>query len=204
MLQEIVIGTSNPAKVAQIRGALRGLDLKVSSISDYGVSLDVVEDGKTAQENAKKKSVAYAQALGRPVLSMDNALYLDPLKPEEQPGIHVRRIGSTTDRPTDQDLLDYYSNLIRRLGDRVNGRWEFAVAIADSNGQVEETTIISPRIFVSKVSEVNIPGYPLESLQIDPESGKYISEMTQEEQDEFWQKMIGVQLSNFVSKYISK
>ena len=39
----------------------------------------VVEDGTTAQENARKKAIAYAKALGRLVLSMDNALYFDDL-----------------------------------------------------------------------------------------------------------------------------
>ena len=49
----------------------------------------------------------------------------------------------------------------------------------------------TPRIFTSVVSNSRIVGYPLESIQIDPESGKYISEMTEEEKARFWQKTIG-------------
>ncbi len=41
-------------------------------------------------------------------------------------------------------------------------------------------------------------GYPLESIQIDPQSQKYISEMTQDEQNNFWQKAIGQPLLEFV------
>ncbi|MFL5802701.1 MAG: hypothetical protein ACJ8CR_13285, partial [Roseiflexaceae bacterium] len=41
-------------------------------------------------------------------------------------------------------------------------------------------------------------GYPLESLQIEPEGGKYISEMTSEEQDAFWQRIVGKELCLFV------
>jgi hypothetical protein len=38
----------------------------------------------------------------------------------------------------------------------------------------------------------------LESIQIDPETGKYISEMTTEEQAEFWQRTLGSKLCSFV------
>jgi hypothetical protein len=41
---------------------------------------------------------------------------------------------------------------------------------------------------------------PLESIQIDPESGKYISEMNPGERAAFWQKTLGEKLRNFVSK----
>lgn len=44
-----------------------------------------------------------------------------------------------------------------------------------------------------------IPGYPLESIQIDKPGGKYMSEMTSEEQDSFWQEKIGRELNEFVN-----
>ena len=39
----------------------------------------IIEDGKTAQENAIKKATAYAKTFNTIVLSMDNALYFDKL-----------------------------------------------------------------------------------------------------------------------------
>ena len=45
-----------------------------------------------------------------------------------------------------------------------------------------------------------IPGYPLESLQIDQASGKYISDMTDAEQEEFWQRAVGEELCAFVQR----
>jgi len=41
-------------------------------------------------------------------------------------------------------------------------------------------------------------GYPLESLQIDEVSGKYRSEMTNDELAQLWQRKIGQPLSVFV------
>jgi inosine/xanthosine triphosphate pyrophosphatase family protein len=194
--KELVFGTGNKAKVRQVQDAL-GDDFIVRGINEFDIDIDVVEDGTTAQENAKKKSVAYANALGRTVFSMDNALYFKDLADDEQPGLFVRRIGGI-ERSSDQEMVDSYAELVRQHGERLEGWWEYGLSIANSNGSSVEGSIISPRLFVAKQSEMVVPGYPLESIQIDPETGKYISEMSAEEQATFWQRTIGKQLNDFV------
>src|SRR3989344_4795544 len=92
-MKTLVMGTTNPAKIAQVRDALAPADIWVEGVTDEKLLPEVVEDGITVQENARKKATAYAKALGRTVISMDNALFLDGLAPEDQPGIHVRRVG---------------------------------------------------------------------------------------------------------------
>lgn len=200
-MKTLVMGTTNPAKIAQMRGALLPAGIKVEGVEDKKLLLEVVEDGKTVQENARKKAIAYAKALGQKILSMDNALFLDGLKPEDQPGIHVRRIGGTF-AATDEELLDHAIALIESLGGKTAGYWEYGVCISDSNGNISETTIRTPRVFTSKRSSKTIKGYPLESIQIDPESGKYISEMSEEERALFWQRTLGLQLCSFVSSVL--
>jgi len=197
-MKELLVGTTNPAKLLQIRGALGLGNIEVRGITDKSVLPIVAEDGETACENANKKAIAYAKALNQPVLSMDNALYIDGLSPEKQPGLNVRRIEGAQDRLTDQEMLKYYSNLISGLGGKANGYWEFGVCIATPEGRNWNKVIKSPRVFVARPSEKVVEGYPLESIQIDPVSGRYISEMTQEEQDSFWQNAIGKALLDFV------
>jgi len=85
---------------------------------------------------------------------------------------------------------------------RSNGKWEFAICVADKGKILGETTIISPRVFVSKPSNNLVNGYPLESIQIDPETEIYISDMSQDEQNRFWQKVIGKQLCEFVQSIL--
>ncbi len=196
-MKTLIIGTKNTAKIKQIAGAIQSLNIEVTGLPDS--IEDATENGSTAQENARIKSIFYSRVLGDMVLSMDNALYLDGLDETEQPGIHVRRIPTSENiRPTDDELLNYYTSIIKRLGSKISGRWEFAICIANNGNIIKETTIISPRIFVSTPSKKIVPGYPLESIQIDPEGGAYISEMTQEEQDAFWQKKIGSELCSFI------
>lgn len=197
-MKKLIIGTTNEAKVRQIRGALASIRIEIGGVESKELLPELVEDGKTALENARKKALVYARALDKTVLSMDNALYLEGLEDSKQPGLNVRRIPGSTERPSDEELLNYYSKLIGSLGERVKGHWEFAVCVANSAGKIWETAIISPRIFVSRPSEKMIPGYPLESVQIDPETGQYISEMSPAEQDSFWQKNIGAELYRFI------
>jgi 8-oxo-dGTP diphosphatase len=197
-MKSILMGTTNPAKIAQIRDALLPIGIAVEGVADKKLLPEIVEDGTTVQENARKKAVGYAKALNRRVFSMDNALFLDGLAPENQPGIHVRRIGGTI-AATDEELLDHGAALVESLGGQVNGYWEYGICVADPDGTIFETTLKTPRIFTSKRSEHIVQGYPLESIQIDPETGKYISEMTSKEQAVFWQRTLGVHLRTFMS-----
>jgi len=137
-----------------------------------------------------------------PVLSTDNALYFNDLASDKQPGLNVRRIKGRDYRASDEELLAYYSSLIKELGDKVNGYWEFGICLAYPDGKTQEIIIKSPRIFVSHLSPKIIEGYPLDSIQIDPETNKYISEMTLEEQSDFWQKTIGQELCSFIKDYL--
>jgi len=197
-MKEILFGTTNKAKIAQMQGALAPIGVVVRGIEDGTILPHVNEDGKTAQENAQKKAVTYAKALNTTVFSMDNALYFDGLADERQPGLNVRRINVINERPTDKEMLEYYSKLIKELGNKTTGRWEFAVCVAQPNGVYQETTVISPRIFVSTPSTTMVPGYPLESIQIDPDTGIYVSEMSQEDQGKFWERAIGKPIQEFI------
>jgi XTP/dITP diphosphohydrolase len=200
-MKEITMATTNEAKVAQIRGALAPIGIAVNGVRDKSLLPEVIEDGATAQVNARKKAIIYADALGQTVLSMDNALYLDGLSDTEQPGVHVRRINGVKERPSDEELIAHYSEVVRKLGDRITGRWEFAICVATPDGTCHETTIISSRIFTSEASKNVVAGYPLESIQIDPTTGRYIAEMAQAEQDAFWQQAIGAKLQEFMRSF---
>ena len=202
-MKTLIVGTTNSAKISQVQGALSKLDIHVTGVPEHVNIPEIPEDGFTPAENARKKALAYATVLRRPVLAMDNALYLDKLQANDQPGINVRRIPNAAHRPTDNELLDYYSGLIDRLGG-TTGRWEFACCLADSTGVVAETLIESPRLFVSRQSQKVIPGFPLDSLQIDPETGIYVSEMDEQQREVFRSKGFGKKLSEFISPLMNR
>jgi len=203
-MRELIIATTNSGKFGQLGDALRPLNLVLKSLADFQGSdvIEVEEIGKTAVENARIKATAYAQQLDVTVLAMDSGLYLVGLPDEFQPGIYVRRIYGEGNypRPSDGELLAYYTGLVSGLGGKADGQWEFAVCIATPTGQIFETALISPRSFVCKPCLKRVSGYPMESIQIDPKTGKYIAEMTTEEKSRFWQEMIGERLCAFVQE----
>ncbi len=197
MAKELIFGTGNKAKIEQVQGALGGLDITVRGINDFGVDIKVEEDGETAQENARKKASAYAKALNRVVFAMDNALYFNGFADADQPGLFVRRVGGV-EALSDEEMIASYQRLIGEQGGQLEGWWEFGLSIAQPDGTSVEESIISPRLFVAKASESVVPGYPLESIQIEPTTGRYVSEMSAEEQAAFWQRSIGEPLAKFV------
>jgi hypothetical protein len=195
---KIIFGTQNKAKIDQINGALSGTDISVLGLPEGSPKLEIEEDGLTARENAHKKATAYAKLLNRTVFAMDNALYFKGLPAEKQPALKVRRFRDDS-RPSDTEMLLYYKDLISEISsNEIDGWWEFGLCIASPSGTCNETTIISTRKFVLRGSKKIVDGYPLESIQKDPGTGKIVSEMTGEEQKEFWKREIGTKVLEFV------
>jgi XTP/dITP diphosphohydrolase len=200
-MNEIIFGTTNLAKVAHVQSALDSLEIKVRSIGEFGNFPDLKEDGKTPQENSRKKAIFYSSQINRPVLSMDIALYFDGVPDEKQPGLNVRRIPGFTKRPTDEELIGYYSKLIKKYGGEIHGHWDFAMCLALPDGTIKEITAFSKdRYFTSKICSKRMAGYPLASLQFDKKSNMYIAEMDGEEPDDFWQDSIGKELRELLIK----
>jgi hypothetical protein len=198
----LYFATSNQAKVDQVHGALAPFGIQVVGLGDRNI--EVEEDGETARENASKKALANAKATGLMVFAMDNALWIDGLSEERQPGLYVRRLPGVEGRATDEQLLEYYSGIILELGGSGSGYWEFGIAVATPDGRLMASEILSPRKFRKGASSRIVPGYPIESIQIDPESGVCIADMSADEQASFWQRVIGDPLADFVKKALSE
>jgi XTP/dITP diphosphohydrolase len=196
----LIMGTSNQAKVAQLAPVLSqwGIQLEALPQDQYPT---IEENGTTALENAILKAEAYASHINTPVLSIDNALYFDKLPAEQQPGLHVRRIGGKK-ATTDAELLANTVELIKPLGETTTGYWEYGVCISDGRNRWT-TTIKTPRLFVTTPSPVTMPGYPLESIQQDPATGKYISEMNETEKAAFWQSNMSTALAPFIQQFLN-
>ncbi len=197
-MKKLIFGTTNEAKIKQIRGALAPAGIYVNGVLDKSMLPEVIEDGKTANENARKKAIAYAKVLRKTVFSMDVAVYIDGLSEELQPALNVRRIPNSVGRPSDEDLIKYYSKIIESLGGTATGTSEYGVCIATPNGEFRESTIMIPRKFVVPASPNRQEGYPLSSLVVDSDSNTFMADMNQDEQDLYWQKLVGDKLINFV------
>ena len=94
-MKKLILASNNAKKVKEIKDILEGLPIEVKSLKDEGIDIDVVEDGKTFEENAKKKAKEIYEFLlskGKKdfiVLADDSGLEVDYLNGE--PGIYSAR-----------------------------------------------------------------------------------------------------------------
>ncbi len=179
---KLLIGTQNPAKLARYRTMLDEIPgLELVSPQDIGVALSIVEDGASAADNAWIKARAYAQATGLPTLGVDEALYMDALPPDEQPGTYVRRyLGHAA---SDEELLHAFMEKVKHLAPKERAvTWVYAVCLAMPDGSEREDQAEIPAVFIDRPVLPLLPGYPLSSILFNAEIGKVHREMSSDEE----------------------
>ena len=173
---KILYGTTNNGKLQAMKTALELFDIELIGLRDINSELPCInENGKTPLENAEIKAKAYYEAFHMPVFSCDSGLYFDELQEEEQPGLRVRRINDK--ELTDDEMIAYYASLAERHGGRITGRYRNAIYfILDEEhhySSMDMSIATEPFILVTEPHEKRVEGFPLDSLSIDIETGKY-------------------------------
>ena len=100
MSRELVIASKNAGKIREIRQIYS--DLSLSIVEDPALP-EVVEDGSTFAENARKKAVEIARHAGKWALADDSGLEVDALG--GAPGIHSARWSGKGDEANNDKLL---------------------------------------------------------------------------------------------------
>ena len=97
-METIIFATKNKGKIKEINEILADMDVNVISMEEAGITIDVVEDGKTFEENAMKKAVQVMEIGGKITLSDDSGLEIDYM--DKAPGIYSARfMGEDTPYP---------------------------------------------------------------------------------------------------------
>ena len=174
----LLFGSTNPEKVQRIRNMLADLPVEIVDTMTLGMQIDIAEDGATPEVNARIKALAYYEASRLPALSIDAGLFIDGLPDDRQPGVLVRRIWAGQKAASDQAMLKYYADLIEGLGGQTTGEWTLGIALVPNREQVYSQSFSSRSLFVAKPSASLIQGAPLRSLQVNPDTGQYFSDMT--------------------------
>lgn len=104
-MEKLLIATNNQGKVREIE-KIFGDRYDLVTPKELGLKLEVVEDGKTFEENAMKKARAFMEATGLDALADDSGLCVDALG--GAPGVYSARYGgeNTTDEKNNQKLLE--------------------------------------------------------------------------------------------------
>ena len=183
MARQLLIGTTNPSKIIWLKSYLSDISgIETVTLMDLGVTIPVDEEGKTPEENARIKALAYHRATGLAVVGHDSGLYFRefPMDDPRQPGLFIRRVnGQNLD---DDGMLEYYSKLARDYGP-LHACYCSGFAAVDEKGIVQ--TFAQDRVddkayfgtfgflMVGTPHKIRRPGWPLDSLSQDPNTGEY-------------------------------
>lgn len=130
MKYHVVLATRNEDKVREIRVLLDGLGLSLGTLSQFPGAPEVVEDGKTLEENALKKATTIANHTGCMAIADDTGLEVEYLNGE--PGVFTGRYSGAGASYTDN-----VNKLLRELKDvpweKRSARFRCVVAVADGH-----------------------------------------------------------------------
>lgn len=87
---EIVIATSNDHKVKEYQEMVQGLNIKFLSLNDINFHNEIVENGKTFEENSLIKALAIKDYTTLPIIADDSGIEIEALG-EHFPGIYTHR-----------------------------------------------------------------------------------------------------------------
>lgn len=163
----------------EIREILALLPVEVLSMKEAGIQANIIEDGKTFEENAVIKAKAIAQLSEEIVLADDSGLVIDYLNGE--PGIYsARYMGEDTSYRIKN------GNLIQRLegvpDEERTARFVCAIAAAFPDGTVLTTEgTVEGRIGYEEKGE---NGFGYDPIFYLPEYGCTTAQLTEEKKNE--------------------
>jgi XTP/dITP diphosphohydrolase len=151
---ELLIATTNPGKLREIREILGDLPLDLLTLAEYPNISAPEETGLSFAENARLKALYYAAATGRLTVAEDSGLEIDALG--GAPGVESARFGGAQVSYPEKFALIY--DLLRKQRpshgrpDEPTARFVCVLALAEGDrivfqarGTVEGTIAAEPR-----------------------------------------------------------
>lgn len=180
--KQIIFATGNKGKIKEIQMILADAGYEIRSMKEAGITVDIMEDGRTFEENAliKAKTVAACpEAAGCIVMADDSGLEVDALNKE--PGIYsARYMGEDTPYSVKN------AEIIRRLegveDEKRSARFVCAIAavLPDGSSLTTQATI-EGRI---GYEEKGANGFGYDPIFFVPEFGKTTAELSEEEKNQ--------------------
>jgi XTP/dITP diphosphohydrolase len=174
-MQTLLLATRNQHKLDEFCAIFSDLPMKLLSLKDLQIEMEVEETGTTFVENAKLKANAYAQASGILTLADDSGLEIDALG--GAPGIlSARYLGRETS----------YDERFRKILEQLNGlpldqrsaRFRCAIALAEPSGYTRVVEGVIEGVIADAPRGKN--GFGYDPIFFVPELGKTLAELTPE------------------------
>ena len=182
MKKTIIVATKNAHKVTEMSALLcTSGDIELITMRDAGLDIEIEENGKTFEENAKIKAREVCRLTGKPAIADDSGLAVDVLG--GAPGIYSARYASTdsgnaSDEANNEKLLE---NLKDIPGPERTARFVSAVALVLPDGR-EYCAIGTCEGLITREARGN-GGFGYDPLFFCPAFSKTFGELTAEEKN---------------------
>ena len=205
---KVLLGTTNPSKVHNFSNLLKDCEIEFITLKDIEIASEPEENGKTPEENAILKAKFYGQYFDT-VICNDCGLYFEELSLDDcrQPGLNVRT-PMNMQRLSDEQMIEYYSKLIKELGGRVSAFYLDGIAVYN-HGEIysfmdKENARKTGFDMIDKAAPKYFPGWPLNSLSINRETGKYfVDEKDTNSKENIFAKQYKKQIVNFLKNALN-
>ena len=180
---KIVFATGNQGKVLEIKEIMKDFlekhNVELHSLKEEGIKADIVEDGKTFEENAIIKAKAIAELTDAIVMADDSGLEVDYL--DKAPGIYSARF---LGEDTSYDVKNTYilDKLTDVKGDDRSARFVCVIAFFMPYGTSFTVRGTIEGIIADKISGEN--GFGYDPIFYVPEFGCTTAELPPEKKNE--------------------
>ena len=180
-MKKIIFATGNANKMVEVRMILADCGYEIVSMKEAGIDIDIVEDGKTFEENAIIKATAISktkEAEGCVVLADDSGLEVDYM--DGAPGIYSAR-WQGEDTPysiKNQMIIDALADAKE---EERTARFVCAIAAAFPDGTV--TTRGGVIVVLIAMVRAGEHGFGYDPIFFLPEYGKTTAELAPEDKN---------------------
>lgn len=175
-MEQIIFATKNKGKIKEVKSILH--DFEVISMEEAGITVEVIEDGKTFIENAVKKAKEISKVTGKITMADDSGLEIDFL--DKKPGVYsARYLGENTPYiEKNNHILHLMENVPEQ---KRSARFVCAIATAFPNGKVLTTQSTIEGLIAHEIKGEN--GFGYDPIFFVPEKGKTTAELSPEEKN---------------------
>ena len=184
MSKRILVASTNPGKIAELR-AMLDLDVPWVGLSDFAGIGEIEEDGAGFAENARKKAAGYAKATSLLTIADDSGLVVDALG--GAPGVKSARFSGEKLKEEDRTLIDHrnIAKVLKLLEgvpkEKRTARFVCCLCLASPEGVLIETQGKLEGLIAEK--EIGENGFGYDPILFVPHLNRTVGQLTAKEKN---------------------
>lgn len=196
-MKEIILATGNKHKVIEIRDILKDLSVNIKPMIEFDKYPEVIEDGKTLQDNAIKKATEVAKYFNSWALADDTGLEVNYLN--GAPGVYSSRYAGENCSYADNNnkLLNALNGV---LMENRQAQFRCVIALSNPKGDIEILAEGKIKGYITTTLSGQT-GFGYDPLFYVPRYSKTFAELGENIKNQISHRALA--LKNFKNKFLS-